>query len=124
MARLTKQEMWEQILEVYKLRRNIDAAAFFGVTPQTMYSRIKGGIIDFEEIYAKCPKISADWLLSGGEGEILREERGAVTEVTPAPQRVSRDNALALEALRAEQESLKRAQEQISGLIEILRDRQ
>ena len=45
MARLTKQEMWEQILEVYKLRRNIDAAAFFGVTPQTMYSRIKGGII-------------------------------------------------------------------------------
>lgn len=122
MARLTKQEMWEQILDFYKLRRNVKAAEFFGVTPQTMYSRVKAGNIDFEEIYAKCPRISPDWLLSGGEGNIARDEREG-SEAAKKAEANSPSVKAALEALRAEQDAMRRAQDQISGLIELLREK-
>ena len=122
MARLTKTEMWERILEYYKLRRNVDAAEYFGLSPQTMYSRVKTGNIDFEEIYQKCPDISADWLLSGGEGEMIRPRGARAKEAIKAGREDSPVTvAEAFEALRAEQMALERSQNQITGLIELLR---
>lgn len=126
---LSKQEMMQKVLEYYRLYRNTDAAEFFGVTPQTMFARMKSGKLDYEEIYEKCPDISPDWLLSGGEGEMLRKDRGEKPhEARSAGGAVVADNSEALEkamsALAAEQQAMRRAQDQISALIELLRGKQ
>lgn len=123
--------MLKQIAEYYKITRNVDFAKFFGLSEPTAFNRVKTGFIDFEQIYEKCPDISADWLLSG-EGPMLRAESDASVIASNntnigngANQHVSvvEGEALksALEALKREQDAVARAQEQISGLIEVLR---
>ena len=122
--------MLKQIAEYYNITRNIDFANFFGLSQPTAFNRLKMGVIDFEEVYEKCPELSADWLLSG-EGPMLKKDRdssiasqnmnigeGANQNVSVVESKAVQD---ALHALAREQEALSRAQEQISGLIELLR---
>lgn len=133
-----KVAMLKQILGYYGLMRNSDVAKFFGISEQLAFARLKNGYIDFEEIYRLCPEISPDWLLSGGEGPMLREERdnniasmSANIEGNPnqSASVVDGENLRsALEALKMEQEvhahtqdALAKAQEQIGDLISILK---
>ena len=130
---MEKTDMLRSIAEHYKIERNAEFARFFGITPQAAFSRMKQGIIDFEEIYEKCPDISPDWLLSRGEnGPMLRAE--CVTGGVFSPVSVTHSEpphktvTLALESLTREQEALQReqvalsrSQDQITGLIEIIK---
>lgn len=129
MANERKVEMLKQIAEYYGITRNVDFARFFGLGEVTAFNRLKQGIIDYEEVYAKCPDISADWLLSGGEGPMLRAdrdreiyERGGSQEKGEAGKNCNLEDRLkdAMDALTREQESLARSQEHISGLIAAL----
>ena len=119
-----KVEMLRQIAEHYGISRNVDFAKFFNISEPTAFSRMKNGFIDFEEIYRMCPDISPDWLLSGGEGQMLRKDarqgtgkeqgNGGGFQNTETLDR-------ALDALAREQQALAKAQEHISGLIDALR---
>lgn len=123
-------EMLRQIAEYYGISRNVDFAKFFGLSIQTSFQRLKNGFVDFEQIYAKCPDISPDWLLSGGEGPMLRSERGEMiasqnTNSGSGTQSVSVINdknlETALASLEREQHALAQSQEQVSNLIELLK---
>ena len=124
-------EMLKQIAEYYGISKNSDFAKFFGLSIQTSFQRFKNGFIDFEQIYAKCPDISPDWLLSGGEGPMLRSERGEMiasqnSNIGGGTQSVSvvqsdKNTESLLKALAKEQETLARSQEQVSNLIELLK---
>jgi len=123
-----KVQMLKQIAEYYRITRNIDFANFFGLSAPTAFSRIKNGYIDFEEVYRRCPDISADWLLSEGEGPMLRKDRdkeifkrmrGEMGD-TPVAVTCNDDLKAAMNALAKEQEALARSQEHISGLIDVL----
>lgn len=122
--------MLKQLSEYYGISKNVDFAKFFNLSEPTSFNRLKSGVIDFEETYARCPELSGDWLLSG-EGPMLKADRekiiasqntnigkGANQNVSVVESKAVQD---ALQALAREQEALARAQEQISGLIEILR---
>lgn len=120
---MDKREMLQEIAKHYGLERNIEFAKYFGITPQSAYARMTKGIMDLEEIYEKCPEISPDWLLSRGEkGPMLRTggSEPATRKEEENPQDKKNLEA-ALEALAEEQNSVRRAQEQVSGLIELLR---
>ena len=123
------QEMLKQIAEYYGISKNSDFAKFFDLSIQTSFQRLKNGTLDYEQIYAKCPDISPDWLLSGGEGPMLRTERGEVvgsqnTNTGNGNQSVSvvsnKNLESALNALTREQEALANSQKQVSDLIGIL----
>ena len=128
---MEKQEQIRAIAEHYGLTRNSDFARFFGISEQAAYQQQKQGSIKYEEVYRRCPDLSPDWLLNGGEGPMLRAERiensgnfGFGDHVRQNLHiRESESLKTALESLRAEQDSLKRAQEQISGLIALLQSR-
>lgn len=72
---MEKQEQIRAIAEHYGLTRNSDFARFFGISEQAAYQQQKQGIIKYEEVYRRCPDLSPDWLLNGGEGPMLRAER-------------------------------------------------
>ena len=57
-------EILRQISDYYGITRNVDFAKFFGLSIQTAFQRMKNGFVDFEQIYAKCPDISPDWMLA------------------------------------------------------------
>ena len=127
MANENKSRMLRQIAEHYKITKNVDFARFFGIDPAASFQRIKNGYIDYEDVYNKCPDISPDWLLSGGEGPMLRADRDKeiAERLGPvgknAPEETSKSLELALEALSKEQEMLACCQMQVSGLIDILK---
>ena len=122
--------MLKKIAEYYHIEKNVDFARFFGLSEPTAFARMKQGTIDYEAIYAKCPDISPDWLLSRGEGEMLRKDRekaekANASKVPDAEQdaKLFKLNEKFLHALSNEQLAVTRAQEQISGLIEVLKNR-
>lgn len=123
------QEMLRQIADYYGISKNSDFAKFFNLSIQTSFQRLKNGTLDYEQIYARCPDISPDWLLSGGEGPMLRSEREEVigsqnTNNGNGNQSVSvvsnKNLESALNALAREQEALANSQKQVSDLIGIL----
>ena len=135
-----KIEMLRQISEHYGISKNSDFAKFFGLTIQTAFQRLKNGSIDYEQIYEKCPDISPDWLLSCGEGPMLRKDREPARkdEEMQGPVLASfekmkeleekmhvKDKELEeiLEALRREQVMHTTTQVQMSGLIDILKNK-
>ena len=123
-------DILKKLADYYGISKNVDFARFFGLSEPTAFNRLKVGYIDFEQVYEKCPDISADWLLSG-EGPMLKKDRdsivasqntnigeGANQNVSVVESKAVQD---ALAALAREQEALSKAQDQISGLIEILK---
>lgn len=137
---MEKTEMLEALASYYGITKNVDFAKFFGITEQAAFQQRKQGIMKFEEIYRRCPDISPDWLLNGGEGPMLRAERfennGNVNigangrQVYKAPYHDSETVKKALDALTGEQRALEReqaalskAQDQMSGLITLLQSK-
>ncbi len=124
---MTKTDMWTAIREYYGLKRNVEFARYFGISDQAANGWMKGGKLDCELVYRRCPEISPEWLLSQGEvGPMLR----------PTTQNIQGDNNTqvggnykaecngtikkALNMIAAEQESNKKLQEQNSSLITII----
>lgn len=124
---MDKSLMLTKIREHYNLTRNVDFARRFNVSEQVSNGWMKRGYLDYETIYKYCPEISPDWLLSGGEGPMLREERDAEPpspapgcNPPPAPSPSPDTLGKALDALRCEQGISTKAQEQADRLITII----
>lgn len=117
-----KAEILAKLREYYHLSRNAEFARFFEISEQNAYSWSKRKAFDIETVYAHCPEISPDWLLTG-EGEMLRKDRyEAVPEgMTGAGRDSSEHLKVALGALAKEQEITREAQAQLSAIIEIMK---
>lgn len=74
---MLKSEMLECLINYYSEGNKAKFSAHIGVKPQTISSWIARNTFDAEVLYAKCSEISADWLLSNGEGDMLRINNSA-----------------------------------------------
>ena len=62
--------MLSQMIDYYAKGNKSEFARMIGLSPQGVSSWIQRGMFDAEVIYAKCVKISAEWLLTG-EGDMI-----------------------------------------------------
>ncbi len=109
--------MLDEIRKHYGMRRNAKFAEFLGITPQSLYAWTQRNHFDPYVIYARCPDINPDWILSLGEnGSMLKGDNG------DEPQQGTNCKELgnALKALAAAQEQCRQQQEQISTLLAVL----
>jgi len=58
----------------YNFKTNTEFAAFLDIKPQTLSSWYTRGTIDYDLLYSKCVDVDANWLLSGGQGEMLKAQ--------------------------------------------------
>lgn len=69
--------MLESLINYYTDGNKAKFASMIGVKPQTLSAWITRNTFDVEVIYKSCANISADWLLSGGTGDMLRTKQNA-----------------------------------------------
>lgn len=126
---MDKGVMLKEIRHYYRLEKNVDFARFMGLTEQNAYTWTKRSTFDLEVVYAHCPEINPEWLLSRGErGEMLRSDAEKKTLSPKAGASVSaqmlteaRETAnKALAALAEEQRRLAECQQQQTRLVDLL----
>lgn len=81
---MDKKSRLEAIIQYYSNGKPSVFANYLGVAPSTISSWLSRNTLDYDLIFAKCEKISPDWLLTG-EGEMLRSEQNTPTAI-PATQ--------------------------------------
>lgn len=64
--------MIENLVNHYTDGNKAQFAKIIGISPQTLSKWIGRKTFDAELLYRNCLGLSGDWLLSGGEGEMLR----------------------------------------------------
>ena len=69
--------MLECLINYYADGNKAKFSAQIGVKPQTVSAWISRNTFDAEALYANCKEISADWLLSNGNGEMIRRDNSA-----------------------------------------------
>lgn len=118
---MDKKKMLEQLIEYYEKGNKSQFAKRLGITPQGVSTWLNRNTFDSELIFAKCEKISANWLLTG-EGSMLREERpkGIIHEdpqvPTPKP-----DESILYNMYKDLMEEKKEKEKKIEKLTEELR---
>lgn len=84
---MTNREILYALIDYYcegGKRSQVEFAKKLGIMKQRLAGWLDRDMFDPFLIYEKCPEISADWLLSGGKGSMLRpapikaEERGMI----------------------------------------------
>ena len=116
--------MYTKIREHYGLERNIDFANWLGVSPQNANAIMKRVTLDYDLIHEKFPDISPTWLLSKGEqGEMV---------AAPSPSEKPRETCaggdlhraldLAQQSLLNEQATCRKLQQQMDGMLEIMKN--
>lgn len=74
---MEKSDMLECLINYYADGNKAKFSAQIGVKPQTVSAWISRNTFDAETLYAKCANISADWLLSYGEGDMIKTNNSA-----------------------------------------------
>ena len=74
---MQKSDMLECLINYYADGNKAKFSAQIGVKPQTVSAWISRNTFDAEALYANCKGISADWLLSYGEGDMIRSNNAA-----------------------------------------------
>lgn len=69
---MEKKDILETLVNYYCDGNKANFAKMIDITPQLLSNWIKRNTLDFEQVYSRCPGLSGDWLLSGGEGEMIR----------------------------------------------------
>ena len=64
--------MLEMLINRFTDGNKAKFAAMLGIKPQTLGMWFVRNSLDAELIYSKCDGVSADWLLSGGQGEMMK----------------------------------------------------
>ena len=64
--------MIENLVNHYTDGNKAQFAKIIGISPQTLSKWIGRKTFDAELLYRNCLGLSADWLLNGGEGDMLR----------------------------------------------------
>ena len=84
---MTNREILYALIDYYcegGKRSQVEFAKKLGIMKQRLAGWLDRDMFDPFLIYERCPEISADWLLSGGKGSMLRpapikaEERGMI----------------------------------------------
>ena len=84
---MTNREILYALIDYYcegGKRSQVEFAKKLGIMKQRLAGWLDRDMFDPFIIYERCPEISADWLLSGGKGNMLRpapikaEERGMI----------------------------------------------
>lgn len=130
---MEKKDILESLVNYYTNGNKAKFAAKLGIKPQTINTWLGRNSFDIELIYSKCEYLSGDWLLSGGEGEMLRATKiikadngsiatgdnssvhGNATNVTLADVAVMQERIKSLEALLEEKERLIRVYEKMNN---------
>ena len=74
---MKKSDMLECLINYYADGNKAKFSAQIGVKPQTVSAWISRNTFDAEALYANCNGISADWLLSYGEGDMIKSNNAA-----------------------------------------------
>lgn len=74
---MKKSDMLECLINYYADGNKAKFSAQIGVKPQTVSAWISRNTFDAEALYANCKGISADWLLSYGEGDMIKSNNAA-----------------------------------------------
>ena len=74
---MNKGDMLECLINYYTDGNKAKFSSMLGVKPQTVSAWIARNTFDAEVLYAKCEGVSAEWLLNGGEGEMLKAQQSA-----------------------------------------------
>ena len=74
---MQKSDMLECLINYYADGNKAKFSAQIGVKPQTVSAWISRNTFDAEALYANCKGISADWLLSYGEGDMIKSNNAA-----------------------------------------------
>lgn len=115
--------MLNEIMKFYGFDSRKQFADKIGISPQNAYTWFKRGIFDAEAIFASCPEISGDWLLSG-EGEIRRcvsqTINGGSHNANVAGNLTSGLDKESFELFKEQQKIAAKAQEQSDRLIAII----
>lgn len=74
---MQKSDMLECLINYYADGNKAKFSAQIGVKPQTVSAWISRNTFDAEALYANCKGISADWLLSNGNGEMIKMDNSA-----------------------------------------------
>ena len=126
---MTPEEIIEKIRSHYGLERNIDFAKWLGVSPQNANAMMKRTNLDYDLIHEKFPEISPEWLLSKGEkGEMILHQtvNGNNNTVAGHDVRIDGDLAKALDlaqqSLLNEQATCRKLQQQMDGMLEIMKN--
>ena len=75
--------MLEAIISHYTDGNKAKFATLLGLTPQTISAWMARNTFDSELIFTKCRGLSAKWLLSSGEGDMLVEQSSTTDRIYP-----------------------------------------
>ena len=75
--------MLECLINHYTNGNKAKFAELIGAKPQTVSAWIVRDTFDAEQIYASCDGVSGDWLLSGGQGDMIRRHP-QIVDTNPA----------------------------------------
>ena len=79
---MDKRVMLEQLINYFTDGNKTKFAAQVGIKPQLVSTWLSRGTYDAEVLYAGCPEVSGDWLLSG-EGEMLKDKQNDMKNSNP-----------------------------------------
>ena len=91
---MEKTEQLECLINYYTGGNKAKFAQMLSVKPQTISAWISRNTFDAEIIYAKCANVSAEWLLSGGEGEMVIPQQNADNQLVQELIRLRAENDL------------------------------
>ncbi len=74
-----KDVMVENLVNYYTDGNKAQFAKMVGISPQTLSKWIGRKTFDAELLYQKCSNLSADWLLSNGNGEMIRTRNAIIS---------------------------------------------
>lgn len=69
---MEKKDMLDVLINYFNDGNKAQFAARLGIKPQALSMWFTRNSFDAELLFTKCESVSGDWLLSGGEGEMLR----------------------------------------------------
>jgi len=72
---MKKSEMLERLIAHYTDGNKARFAAMIGVNAQNISAWIARDTFDAELLFSKCKGVSAEWLLSYGDGEMLSKDQ-------------------------------------------------
>jgi len=72
---MTKSEMLECLINFYTGGNKAKFATMIGVNAQNVSAWIARDTFDAELLYNKCEGVSAEWLLSHGDGEMIKDKQ-------------------------------------------------
>jgi|GEM_PF-739291 hypothetical protein len=75
---MNKSSILELLINHYSHGNKAKFAKMIGVRPQTINTWMSRNSFDMELVYSKCKSISGDWLLNGGEGEMLQKQNNNI----------------------------------------------